>query len=332
MYRLIFSFFAFFLPFSLFAYYQTQGFVSWNEWDRKTDFVCKESCFVVMDPSKGKFLELSGDITWQGILAYGYLIEGKIQPIETLPLSVSGSYQFGRDIWAHPQYDILSKLPLILVFQWEISGSLSKLAVRNLSFSESIGYKWAEFWNMRPVGPATINLLPGPMISWQSVNGWFYWIFAIGALMGGVVVKRWKKMMNIIILAATLFFVYDIRMSSEFLSNYTRDIALIRSEWDFRDRGDFYRFIEHARTSLEKAQKKPWDEIAFYTDYTWPFGDSARYFLYPYHIVKWSPKDTVIVYRYSNMNFSQSGLVLSGASLWSGMIDSFSPHAFIFSK
>ncbi len=326
LYILIGSLLALF-PASLFAAFETQGFTSWDA--SSWAFQCEATCFILLWAPSGGLLEIDAHIEGQGMIAYGYLIDNTITPIGSENLWNDISIR--SELSLHPQFALLRTKPLVVLIQGKTHWVFSQLSFRNVTFSEKITLRWNEFWTLRPFGPATINLLYGPFMGGKSANNVFYTIFIIGVFLIVFFIKKEKRPLTVAILALSLWCIYDLRMSAEIMKTYTSDITSLSQSWVwFRDRWDFYQFIDFAKESLEKRWVKKDVPVSFYTDNSWPFPDSARYFLYPHALLKNAPSDTLLVYAYSDIALTASGLTLSGIFMGTGVIEPFSSSAFIF--
>jgi len=202
---------------------------------------------------------------------------------------------------------------------------------------EKISMGWKDFWTFDTYKPYTINLLKWPMVLGESANYIFYWIFIIWAIV--ILIKFWRKSEKckkwLLILWISLWIIYDLRMWLEFIWYYRNDyntyISKPKYEKIYRDRGDFYAFVDFAKDNLKDL--KQWQEISFYTDNTRPFPWSMIYFLYPYNIlVNKNSNKYYIIYWYSNFQLSWEKLVLSWENIWDWKLIKFKDYAFIFIK
>jgi hypothetical protein len=153
----------------------------------------------------------------------------------------------------------------------------------------------------------------------------------MGAIILIVLMQKGRIIPALIVFASVLWIIYDIRMSGESLSNAVKDIQALKNDTPLRDRGNFYHFIDFARSNLDTRGVSSTGTVSFYSDNTWPFPGSTQYFLYPRKVLLNTPSSTFIVYGYSGVTHSSSGVSISGEMLESGSIDVFSPGAFISS-
>lgn len=82
-----------------------------------------------------------------------------------------------------------------------------------------------------------------------------------------------------------------------YLEDYRNYVSKSAETRVFRDRGDFYDFMDFAQKSLSEWNPENKKRVAFFTDNEWPFYGSATYFLLPSMLEK-QTKDTDILVFY----------------------------------
>lgn len=329
--RFLFFLSLFLFPFWTFAQFETQWFTEYN-WVG-SPFRCESTCFISLGKATGDVLDLGVKTSGNGIIAYGHLFNGQIIPAwssqlagQDISMSPPGS------LWADPLFGQKKDLPVIIIFQWNITWEIRVLWFHKSSFSQRFISWFIAFWKIDPFGPATINLLQWPRIPSQNANAILYVIFIIGSIGIILSVKKHNKWKYIGVFWLLLWFLYDIRMSSEILYNYTKDIVYFSQEdYPFRDRGDFYKFVDFTDKSLEKNNIPEFSNVSFFGDPAyWYSQSSMKYFLYPHRTLYNTPTDVIIAYKPLNFSLSKEGLSYSGILLWTGSMEQFSPDAFIF--
>lgn len=339
MKKIILTFWILLFPFFVFSY-QQQGFSQYQENLWSMDFVCESQCLtLIWEKDAYDWLDINWQIDGQWILWYGFLVEQQIIPWEIL--QINGSTNINQN-FIFSQSPYFQQIPnwsqIMLIVEGNIRWTLNpELSFQ--SFWEKTQMGWKDFWTFDTFKPYTINLLRWPMIFNKSANWILYVIFIIFSLIILFFIKKPlnKKLKYIWLWLLSLLLIYELRMWLEMMNYYKNDYnTYISQSWYekvYRDRGDFYSFVDFSTNTLSKMELPKFQSISFYTDNTWPFPGSMKYFLYPYDIeVNLHQSNYFIVYWYQNFERTWSTLILSGINLWAWTFYDFSPSAFIFVK
>jgi len=340
----------FFLIILLFFWLQNFCFwFNWQQWfknfEQKNNWIsasCEKQCFITLwQLNSNDKIKISWDFSWKWNFWYWFLIWNKFVPGKILQINWLSKIYNEFD-FSNSQY--YSQIPknseIILVFNWKVSSELLKYEVVRNSFWENFISKWNNFWTFDTFKPYTINLLYWPKIWWKSVNTLFYWIFILWLIFFiWYWYINWKEkniFRNIFILWLVLWGIYDIRMTSEinkyYLDDYKNYISQENWEKFFRDRGYFYSFLDFVKKNLDWKIKK-FEQISFYTDNSWPFPWSAKYFLYPYIVEKNKITEKIfVIYWYKNFKIDWNILFLNWEKIWDWNFLNFKKWWFIFIK
>lgn len=319
--RFLFFLALFLFPFWTFAQFETQWFTQYTPSPTWAYFECEEMCFIVLGKAWWDTMDLKLRLSGNGIAGYGHIIDNQIHWAWSMNIDAENFFISPPwSLWFDPNFLKKKPFPLVLIFQWKIKGDLLSVSFKNTSF-----------WDEDPFKPFTINLLYGPRIGPNNVNSIFYIVFLFWAIMIYVISRNKNRWLYVLIFGLSLWCIYDIRMSKEVLLNYTQDISAVFWWQEFRDRDDFYRFIDFAHKNLEKNNIKEFTKISSYSNtFYWYVPSSLKYFLYPYHIVQNKPSDIIISYRAPHFSINSQGIYNSGIFLGTGTMESFSPDSFIF--
>lgn len=288
---------------------QQQGFESFAEKDGKISFSCKVQCVYVLGVYNRQYDYIATEISveGQGNIGYGFVNGQQIIPGEIVPV------QDGEGKFSFSKLAFLSHIPdgtpLVIIVDGKISGEIvSKFGTNTLG--EGISNGWNEFWTFDSFRPYSINLLYGPKIGGVSVNGTFYTLFILLSIIAIFILffrgKEKKIALVLCIIGGILWILYDIRMTLElngyYLKDYKEHISQESGARSFRDRGDFYDFMDFTEKTLHEANPLNNKTISFFTDSEWPFYGSATYFLLPYTLEKSKKEaDISIFYGYKDI-------------------------------
>jgi len=321
--------------------YFNQWFKSFSESDNSINFVCEKQCITILwNLENNDKISISWKIDWKWILWYWFLIWEQIYPWENF--QITWNTELNQD-FNFSKLQFFSQIPkdskIVLILDWALNWEKVSFDLLSIWWLEKLSFWLSDFWTYDTFKPYTINLLNWPKIFWESANSIFYWIFILWSII--ILFISWFKIKKankkIFILALVLFILYDIRMSLEMMSYYKNDyetyISKQKYEKVYRDRWDFYSFVDFVKDKLDKSWIKNFEKVSFYTDNNWPFPWSIIYFLYPYNVElnKETPK-YYILYWYSKFMFEWSNLILDWKNIWIWKIIKFSDYAFIFIK
>lgn len=318
-----------------------QWFKNFSENDSYINFVCEKQCIAILwDLENNDKISLSWKIDWKWILWYWFLIWEKIYPWETF--QITWNTELNQD-FNFSKIQFFSQIPkdskIVLILDWALNWKKVKLSLLSIWWFEKLSVWWNDFWTFDTFKPYSINLLNWPRIFWESANSIFYWIFILWSII--ILFIFWFKIKKankkIFILWLTLFVLYDIRMSLEmnnyYINDYNTYISKPKYEKNYRDRWDFYSFVDFTKNNLDKLWIKKYDKVSFYTDNTWPFPWSMKYFLYPYNVeLNKESKKYYIFYWYSKIKMEWNNLSIENNNLWAWKIVKFNDNAFIFIK
>jgi hypothetical protein len=324
-----------FLSNSAFAY-QQQWFTSYEEKDNKISFTCTKECALILGAKESNNLVQVSWVQWSWQIIVWVIAAGnQIFPIKILPSQTS----FQVLVESVNGQVLPAQAPVALIFQWNMNMQWWTISLANAGRMTKFGQWWDEFWTFDTFRPYTINLLKGPMAWGRSANNIFFYIFLLGAIF--IFIKHGKKRRNIkkyiFMLWLIVWVMYDIRMWAEMIWYYHHDyvhyISPTSDAKTYRDRGDFYRFVEFTKREVDNQWLSTWDVISFKSDIPWPFPWSMSYFLYPYTVTYNYTGDTKATAVYLSSSFVLSGdaAVLSWV-VQTGTIKQFSKNAFIFFK
>lgn len=338
--RMFLPFLLLFLGLPSFAAYQQQGFSEFQEDVGGVRFVCDNQCFLLVGSLEWDYISLRWRITGSGMMGYGFLVGQQIVPGEIFQVSDSAllDKQFVfRDLSFFSQ--IPKDAQLVLLAQGQVMWNDLLFSFGAYSFFNKILQWWKDFWTFDTFKPYTINLLYWPMIWGKNANVLFYWIFLFMVIIVLVLTKFsfQKKILYILLWWLSLWLIYDVRMWLESISNYRHDYkTYISQSWyqkTYRERGDFYSFVDFTRDTLSKLWISSNEQIIFYTDNAWPFPGSMKYFLYPYDVqVNTGQSNYYVVYDSQFAVKNNDHFLHNWIDIWSWVFYDFSPNAFIFVK
>jgi len=328
-----------FAAFPTFAY-QQEGFSQYQVLDGNMNFTCTGQCIASIGPLAGKdSISLNGSVQGNWMIWYGFIVGQQIILGDTI--------QINRQTTIHQQF-LFTKLPfysqipawsqVVFIVQGTIIWNQFGLEIWAMNFYQKIWQWWKDFRIFDTFKPYTINLLHWPMVWGKNANNIFYILFIL-FIIGILVFIKWpkKKLLYMLLWWFSLRIIYDVRMWLEMMNYYKYDYqTYISQSWyqkTYRDRGDFYSFVDFTTDTLSKLWLPKFEVISFYTDNAWPFPGSMKYFLYPYDVqVNSGQNNYFVVYGYQNVIRTTSTLMLSGVDLWSWTFYEFSSTAFIFVK
>lgn len=330
-----------FAVFPSFAAYQQQGFDQFQELDGNMNFTCTWQCLALIGPLAGSdYAMLKWAFQWNGVVGYGFLVGQQIAPGENFQVNGAASVDQKFSFSALPFFSqIPAEAQLILVVQWNITWVQISLQPGLMDFYQKIGQWWKSFWTFDTFKPYTINLLYWPMISGKNANALFYRIFLLIVIAVFAFTKYsfQKKLLYVLLWGLSLWLIYDVRMWLESINNYHNDYTTyISQSWyqkTYRERGDFYSFVDFTKDTLSQLWISDTEQIIFYTDNAWPFPGSMKYFLYPYDVqVNSGKSNCYVVYGSQFAVKNNDHLLYSWVDIWSWTFYNFSPNAFIFVK
>ena len=315
-----------------------QGFESFAEKDGKIIFSCKAQCVYILWGYNRQFDYIDTRISakGQGKIWYGFVNGQQIIPGEITP------FANGEQRFSFAKLSFLSQIPdglsVVMIVDGDIAGDVSSEMKQN-TFSESMVSGWNDFWTFDSFRPYSINLLYGPRIFGTSVNGTFYMLFIFFSLIALFVLflrgKEKKFLATVCIIGGALWIVYDMRMTLELNGYYIKDYKEYISQESgvrsFRDRGNFYDFMNFTQKTLGEVNVWNKKTVSFFTDNEWPFYGSATYFLLP-SILEKSKKDVdiLVFYGYKDALATGDNLIVWWEVIGTGTIVHFSKQAFIF--
>lgn len=297
---------------------QQQGFESFSEKDGKIAFSCKAQCIYVLGSYSRQYNYIVTQISakGQGNIGYGFVNGQQIIPGEIIPF-VNGQQKF-----SFTRLSFLSQIPdgfpIVMIMDGVISGEILSEMKQN-TFGENMMSGWNDFWTFDSFRPYSINLLYGPKIGGISVNGIFYTFFILLSIIVIFVLffrgKENKILLVICVIGSILWILYDIRMTMELNGYYVKDykeyVSKESGARNFRDRGDFYDFMNFTQKTLGEVNTGNKKTVSFLTDNEWPFYGSATYFLLPYTLEKNKKEaDISVFYGYKNAIVTGDKLVV----------------------
>lgn len=333
---LIFSFFIF--TSEIYCDYQSQWFDSYSQSEDNLKFKCSKQCFILVDQKlTNNYIEFNWNITWKWMIGYWFLNWQQIVPWEFV--NFENNTVFNSQKLLFTKLPFYSQLPpdiqIMLIIDWNISTDWFSFSLWKTGLFENIWNSVSSFWSFDTFKPYTINLLYWPMTGWANANNFFYFIFFISLFWLFFIEKKKKYLL---IISLTLIIFYDIRMTLEFYwyfkNDYSTYISKTDNEKNYRDRGDFYSFLDFVTNKLKEQWLNQDNRISFFTDNTRPFPWLSEYLLYPYKVDlnKMSSNRVFVFYWYSKVKVEDDNIYLDWVKLWSWKIVDFSNNWFIFIK
>lgn len=319
-----------------------QGFKNFEE---KKDWFyadCQSQCFIFLSKLWwNDKLKILWNISWDWKFWYSFAVWKKIIQWEIFKIKwwwkIENEFTFSKN-------KFFSQIPknseIVLIFEWKIKIKSLKYKISKNSFWKNISEWRINFWSFDKFAPYTINLLYWPKIWWQSANSIFYWIFILWIFF--LIIQwyiKWKEInifKNIFILSLILWLFYDLRMTTEINKYYINDYKdyISQEKWEniFRDRWYLYSFLDFAKENLKWNIWK-FEEISFYTDNSWPFPWTAKYFLYPNKVLKNKKTEKIfLIYWYKKFKINWNILFLDWEKIWKWKIIKYKNLWFIFIK
>ncbi len=320
--------------------YQQQWFSQYQEWADWISFSCQNQCVITLwQKDKIDYLDLNWNAKWNGIIAYWFLVWDQISLLNQYEVVVSADINDSMNFVEYKQY--FSSIPWITDLILLVNGNLNwniKIDSGKFSFGKKLSQWWKDFRTFDSFKPYTINLLYGPIVNWENFNKWFYVMFIILFIVL-LFIKKDKRTKLKILLSwlLILWCIYDIRMWLEWINYYREDYKNYISQGTYqkvyRDRWDFYSFVDFVQNQLKLEWVKNFEEIWFFTDNTRPFPGSMKYFLYPYRIRNnqdiWK---YILVYQSSKVKIIDNNSIEIDNDKITGKIIKFQDYAFIFIK
>lgn len=333
---LIFSFFIFIS--NTYCDYQTQWFDSFSQSDNSLQFKCSKQCFILVDQKlSNNYIEFNWNIFWKWMIGYWFLNWQQIVPWEFVNFEKNTVFNSQKLLFIKlPFYSQLPQdIQIMLIVDWSISTDWLSFSLWKTGLMENVWNSVSSFWSFDTFKPYTINLLYWPMIGWTNANKVFYYIFFISLFWLFFILKKKKY---ILIISLTLIIFYDIRMTLEFYWYFKNDYSTYISKNDnekvYRDRGDFYSFLDFVIKELKDQWFTQDKRISFFTDNTRPFPWLSEYLLYPYKVDlnNMNNNRVFVFYWYSKVKVVDEDISLDWVKLWSWKIIDFSNNWFIFIK
>lgn len=330
-----------FAAFPSFAAYQQQGFSQFQELDGNMNFVCTGQCFALIGPMAwSDTISLDGSFQGNWTVGYGFVVGQQIVPGDTVSVNANSTITQQFSFSTLPFYSQLpQEAQVVFIVQGGVTWSQVHVALWFMDVYQKIGQWWKSFWTFDTFKPYTINLLHWPMVWGKSANYLFYIVFIL-CVLGIFAFTKYsfqKKILYVLLWWLSLWILYDLRMWLEFITNYRNDYTTyISQSWyqkTYRERGDFYSFVDFTKDTLSQLWISKTAQINFYTDNTWPFPGSMKYFLYPYDVqINSGQSNYYVVYGSQLAVKNNDHLLYSWVDIWSWVFYDFSPNAFIFVK
>lgn len=287
--------------------YQQQGFSNYQENGSTVDFVCENQCVLVLDSWKeADVIRLVGQLEWQWMLWYGFLIGQQIAPGESLQVNGNGNLNTEFIIADSPVFKQLpSEYQLVILVQGNVIGKNISISSTAYSLFQGITQWWNDFWKMETLTPYSINLRYGVMIWWTSLVQYGYILFILGALFIFFFVKWTKeeKYRRIFFLGIGMFLFIGIRnlitywtIVSQWLSSYTSPSLENKT---FFDLGDYIPLTVKIRDILKLDTEKKTCKIHITSFQDRPFVAHRQHlYLKPCVVVQtWSEADYLLYYN-----------------------------------
>jgi len=306
------------------------------------NFSCENQCYITLwEKGNIDYLNIKWSLNWNWDISYWFTIWEQIAIINQKSVFLQTQIDESINFQDYAQY--LSEIPnnanLILLVNGKINGNLN-IDANIFSIWEKFSQWRKSFRTFDSFKPYTINLLYGPIVNWKNFNKGFYIIFIILFIIVLFIKKNQKTKIKILLSwLLILWCIYDIRMWLEWIKYYQDDfknyVSENKYEKIYRDRWDFYSFVDFVQDRLKSEWVKNFEEIWFFTDNTRPFPWSMKYFLYPYRIRDNQDIWTyLIVYQSSKVKIIDNNNIEIDRNTITGKIIKFQgqDYAFIFIK
>lgn len=334
-------FFVLWLLFPIFGFsYQQQGFWEYQEEFWTTRFSCQGQCIILIgETDTYDMLNIEWTINGKWILWFGFLVGQQVIPGSLIEINwdkpINQQFIFSES----PTFTkIPEKTKLVVIMEGELQGK-TKISPDIITIGQKISKWWKDFWNFDTFKPYTINLLKWPTILGESANKIFYILIIVIIIYIFIFNRKSiKQKITYTWLCLICFrWIYEIRMGMENINYYRQDyiqyISKTKYNKTYRDRGDFYSFVDFVKDKLSILWVPKNEKISFFCDNDRPFPDSIKYLLYPYDIQRNNEENKYfIIYNYQNIKKENNEIIINNKSIWSWKIYEFSPYAFIFIK
>ncbi len=258
------------------ANFETQWFTSFKEANWKIVFSCEKACIVLLgDLSSNDKINLSWKLNWKWWFWYWFLFWQQFAQWEWMQLTqtdISTVFDFNK-------LTFLSQLPsdakVVLIFEWQIQGSLDNLTLSKKTFWEKIKQIWTDFMTVEWIKPYSINLRYGTMILWTSVVKIFYILFILTILIFLVLWRLNKK--TSLYIALSFFLVISFKNLYDYSNIYfgwVKDYYEAK-DWskNFYNMYDYYEFTDKSRKIMGIDKSRDQNSCKYYAKCVsdWPY-------------------------------------------------------------
>lgn len=267
--------------------YQYQGFDTYIEHEtNRVSFSCTTQCILFLG-TKWTY----DTVTLDGISGEGEVIVGALNNNNQLiPVTA-------QTVWSNTTHSFLlqntelgkipSTTPIALLFSGTFTANTSTIYFSRFSITHKLRSWRKELRTFDTFKPYTINLLKGAKRNGTPLAKIGLYLFLVSSIILYFFNPK-TFLRNTFLFWLALWMFIDLRMWVEalqyYINDYTRYITQPIYQKTYRDREDFYSFVDFARDELKKRNIPEWTIINFVTPNTWPFPDSMIYFLYPYDV------------------------------------------------